>query len=31
MIEKGGLRVVETSECAVDDHIYYVWTEPEKA
>ena len=29
MIEKGGLRLVKTAECPVDNHIYYVWTKPE--
>ncbi len=28
MIEEGGLQVVQTSECPVNSHIYYVWTAP---
>ena len=29
MIENGGLRVVNTCDCPVNSHIYYVWSAPE--
>jgi methylase of polypeptide subunit release factors len=29
MIEKGGLRFVNTDQCPANSHIYYVWTVPE--